>query len=115
MEQLKYQAVGCAIVATFLLSVILGGLYFAERTTAHLVDYAGQRASVERTQIVTTGKVDVARIGAQKDITIGCMQYSYVTPSLACMLLGGVNGFSWARWGLLGVALICGLILYKGR
>lgn len=115
MEQLKYQAVGCAIVAIFALSVILGGLFLAERTTAHLVDYAGQRASVESTQIVTAGKVDVARLDAQEKITIGCMQYSYVTPSPACMLLGGVNGFSWARWGLLGVAALCAILFFKGR
>lgn len=115
MNEIKYNFYGCLSVMVFVSLLFLGGVYLVDQLVGHWVTYESSRATVEQVQITTTGTVDIARLGAQRDITVGCMQYSWVTSSPVCMLMGGVNGFNWARWGLLGVALTCGVLWYRGR
>lgn len=87
---------GCIIslIAAVIIAVALiaGGAYLAHEVVAwHQVN----------------STADIARLQAQEHITIGCMQYSWVTSSPICMVLGGVNGgINLWKWAALTAGLV---------
>lgn len=83
---------GCIAIMVFvaIIAAVLvgGGAYLAHEATAWHASDNG---------------VEIIHIGAQRDITLGCMEHSWFTSMHSCIQYGGVNGSGWNWFDLMMV------------